>query len=174
MATHHEAFEIETPAMPAFNDVTDRVTQVVSESGITDGIAVVYSQHTTCSVLIQEDSIDTTLRGTKYVLQDLLNVLDAVIPPCTREGQYLHPGPQCVRHSVDVVGEAPAWTLNTDAHLRSCLLGRSESIPIVSGKLLLGEHGHVYFADLDGTRPRKRVVHVQVVGDRQDDNGRER
>jgi len=165
VATHHEAFEIETPAMPAFDDVTDRIKQIVSESGITDGIAVVYSQHTTCSVLIQEDSLDTTLRGTKYVLQDLLNVLDAVIPPCTREGQYLHPGPECVRHSVQVVGEAPAWTLNTDAHLRSCLLGRSESIPIVGGELLLGEHGRVYFADFDGTRPRVRMVHVQVVGD---------
>lgn len=165
MSTHHEAFEIETPAMPAFEDVTDRVRQVVSESGITNGIAVVYSQHTTCSVLIQEDSIDTTLRGTKYVLQDMLNVLDGVIPSCTREGQYLHPGPGCVRHSVEVVGEAPAWTLNTDAHLRSCFMGRSESIPIVNGKLELGEHGHIYFADFDGTRPRKRNVHVQVVGD---------
>lgn len=165
MATHHEAFEIETPGMPAFEDVTDQVKRILSESGITNGIAVVYSQHTTCSVLIQEDSIDVTLRGTKFVLQDLLNVLDAIIPPCTREGQYLHPGPECVRHSVEVIGEAPAWTLNTDAHVRSCLMGRSESIPIVDGELQLGEFGHIYFADLDGTRPRTRVVRVQIVGD---------
>ena len=165
MATHHESFEIETAAMPTFHDVTDRVKEIVAHSGIKDGIAVVYSQHTTCSVVIQEDSLDTTLRGTKYLLQDLLDVLEALIPQCTREGQYLHPGPECVRHSVDVIGEAPAWTLNTDAHLRSCLMGRSESIPIINGELELGEFGHIYFADFDGTRPRKRIVRVQVVGD---------
>ena len=165
MATHHEAFEIETPAVPAFEDVTDRVKEIVSESGIKDGIAVVYSQHTTCSVLIQEDSIDTTYRGTKYVLQDLLNALDVLIPPCTREGQYMHPGPKCLKHCVEVIREEPAWTLNTDAHVRSCLMGRSESIPIVGGQLQLGEFGHIYFADLDGTRARTRVVRVTIVGD---------
>ncbi len=165
MATHHESFEIETPAMPAFADVTGRVREIVSRSGIENGIAVVFSQHTTCSVLIQEDSRDTTLRGTKYVLQDLLDILDRLIPPCTKERQYLHPGPECVRHSVEVIGEAPAWTLNTDAHLRSCLMGRSESIPIIDGKVELGEFGCIYFADFDGTRARKRTVHVTVVGD---------
>jgi thiamine phosphate synthase YjbQ (UPF0047 family) len=165
MTTHHEAFEIETPAMPAFEDVTERVKEIVAESGIKDGIAVVFSQHTTCSVLIQEDSLDETLRGTRFLFQDLLDILDTLIPPCTKEGQYLHPGPECVRHSVEVIGEAPAWTLNTDAHLRSCLMGRSESIPIVDSELVLGEHGHIYFADFDGTRPRTRIVHVQMVGD---------
>jgi len=64
-----------------------------------------------------------------------------------------------------MVGEEPAWTLNTDAHLRSALIGRSESIPIVQGKLELGEHGRIYFADFDGTRPRMRIVRVQVVGE---------
>ena len=165
MATYHQAFDIETPAMPAFDDVTERVKGIVSDSGIRNGIVVVYSQHTTCSVLIQEDSIDVTLRGTRFVLQDLLEGLETMFPVCTREGQYLHPGPECVQHSVDVVGEEPAWTLNTDAHLRSCLLGRSESMPIVDGRVLLGEHGHIYFADFDGTRARTRTVHVQVVGD---------
>ena len=174
MATHHVAFELDMEIHPSFHDVTDRVKEIVLESGIQNGIVVVFSQHTTCSVIIQEDSFDETFNGTKFIFQDLLDVLGPLIPPCEKEGQYLHPGPKCVRHSVDVVGEAPAWTLNTDAHLRSCLLGRSESIPIVSGKLLLGEHGHIYFADLDGTRPRKRVVHVQVVGDRQGNNEKER
>jgi len=165
VSTYHEAFEIKMPAMPAFEDVTDRVKEVVSESGIKNGIAAVFSQHTTCSVLIQEDSIDTTYRGTKYVLQDLLNALDVLIPPCTREGQYMHPGPKCLKHSVEVIHEEPAWTLNTDAHVRTCLMGRSESIPIVNGELQLGEFGHIYFADLDGTRTRTRVVRVTIVGD---------
>jgi secondary thiamine-phosphate synthase enzyme len=165
VTTHHEAFEIETPTMPAFEDVSDPVKRIVAESGIRNGIVVVFSQHTTCSVLIQEDSLDETLRGTKFLLQDLLNALDALIPTCTREGQYMHPGPKCIKHSVEEIGEAPAWTLNTDAHVRSCLMGRSESIPIVNGEVLLGEFGHIYFADLDGTRARRRTVRVTVVGD---------
>ncbi len=165
MATHHKAFEIETPDFPSFHDVTDQTQEIIAESGIRNGIAVVYSQHTTCSVLIQEDSLDTTLRGTRYVLQDLLNVMDSLVPTCTRDGQYMHPGPKCVKHSVEVVGEAPAWTLNTDAHLRSCIMGRSESIPIIDGKLELGEFGRIYFADFDGTRARTRTVRVQIVGD---------
>ena len=165
MTTHHEAFEIETPAMPAFEDVSDPVKRIVAESGIRNGIVVVFSQHTTCSVLIQEDSLDETLRGTKFLLQDLLNALDTLIPTCTREGQYMHPGPKCIKHSVEEIGEEPAWTLNTDAHVRSCLMGRSESIPIVNGQVLLGEFGHIYFADLDGTRARRRTVRVTVVGD---------
>ena len=165
MATYHKAFEIETPAMPAFEDVTDPVKLIVAESGVSNGILVVYSQHTTCSVLIQEDSLDETLRGTKFLLQDLLNALDSLLPACTREGQYMHPGPKCVQHSVHEVGEAPAWTLNTDAHLRGCLMGRSESIPVIDGEVQLGEFGHIYFADFDGTRARRRTVRVTVDGD---------
>ncbi len=165
MATHHEFFEIDTDHRPSFHDVTNLVKESVSRSGVKDGIAVVYSQHTTCSVIIQEDSRDTTYNGTKFIFQDLLDVLDVLIPQCQKEGQYLHPGPKCVEHSVNVVGEEPAQTLNTDGHLRSSLIGRSESIPIVEGALLLGEHGNIYFADFDGTRPRKRIVRVQVVGE---------
>jgi len=166
MATYHQAFEIETAIRPSFTDVTDQVAEAVIRSGIKDGIVVVYSQHTTCSVIIQEDSLDETYNGIKFLFQDLLDILDGLIPVCQKEGQYLHPGPKCVEHSVEVVKEAPAWTLNTDAHLRSSLIGRSESIPIVQGALMLGEHGRIYFADFDGTRARTRVVRVQVVGDR--------
>jgi len=61
--------------------------------------------------------------------------------------------------------ELPSWSLNTDAHLRSVLLGRSESIPIVDGKLELGEFGRIYFADFDQVRARERTVRFQVVGE---------
>jgi thiamine phosphate synthase YjbQ (UPF0047 family) len=165
MATHHVAFELEMEIRPSFHDVTDRVKEIVLESGIKNGIVVVFSQHTTCSVIIQEDSFDETFNGTKFIFQDLLDVLGPLIPPCEKEGQYLHPGPKCVDHSVNVVKEAPAWTLNTDAHLRSSLMGRSESIPIVESEVTLGMHGRIYFADFDSTHARTRTVRVQVVGD---------
>jgi len=165
VTVHHQSFRLQSPLQPAFEDVTDRVADVVAASGVREGIAVVYSQHTTCSVLIQEDSQDTTYDGTKYLMQDLLDVLQAIIPRCRREQQYLHPGPQHMEYAVQRLGEAPVWSLNTDAHLRSCLLGRSESIPIIEGELQLGEFGRIYFADLDGVRARERVVRVQVVGE---------
>ena len=165
MAVHHECFEIDSPAKPSFFDVTDDVRRIVRASGIGNGIAVVYSQHTTCSIMIQEESHDQTYHGTKFLLQDLLDVLEDIIPQCRREGQYLHPGPEHIGHAVGNLGEEAVWSLNTDAHLRSCLFGRSESIPIVDGKLELGEFGQVYFIDFDAVRARRRSVRIQVVGE---------
>jgi secondary thiamine-phosphate synthase enzyme len=165
MAVYHEFFEIETDPKPSFFDVTDQVKEIVARSGVKDGIAVVYSQHTTCSVMIQEESHDTTYDGTKYLLQDLLDIFQALIPQCRKEGQYMHPGPQHIAYTTGVLGEEAVWSLNTDAHLRSCIMGRSESIPIIQGELELGEFGQVYFIDFDGVRARKRIVRVQVVGE---------
>lgn len=165
MTTFHETLELETEIRPSFHDVTDRVREAVSSSGISDGIAVIFSPHTTCSVIIQEDSLDTTFNGTKFIFQDLLDALQGLMPVCQKEGQYMHPGPKCIENSMKAYGEEPAWCLNTDAHLRSSLMGRSESVPIIEGTLELGEHGHIYFADFDGTRARTRKVLVQVVGD---------
>jgi thiamine phosphate synthase YjbQ (UPF0047 family) len=77
----------------------------------------------------------------------------------------MHPGPKCAEYCANELGEALPFTLNTDAHLRSCMLGRSESIPIVEGEVITGEFGRIYFVDFDSTRPRQRHVHVQVVGE---------
>lgn len=165
MTVHHEFFKINTESKPSFYDVTDPVKDIISRSGVKDGIAVVYSQHTTCSVMIQEESHDTTLNGTKYLLQDLLDVFEVLIPQCRKERQYMHPGPEHVKYATDELGELAAWALNTDAHLRSCIMGRSESVPIVKGGLELGEFGQIYFIDFDGLRARERIVRVQVVGE---------
>jgi len=165
MVAYHESFIIHTDPRPEFYDVTDRVKDVLTRSGVKDGILVVFSQHTTCSVIIQEDSYDTTFNGTKYVFQDLLDAFEKWIPQCRKEGQYLHPGPKCADHATNVIDEPLPFTLNTDAHLRSCIIGRSESIPIVNGELQLGEFGQIYLADFDGTRARERTVRVQVVGE---------
>lgn len=165
MTVHHEIIGLQTEARPSFYDVTEQVKAIVARSGVRDGIVVVFSQHTTCSVFIQEDSYDTTYNGTKFIMQDLLDIFDRIVPVCKKEGQYMHPGPKCTDHSVNVVAEPLPYTLNTDAHLRSCIMGRSESIPIVDGSVQLGEFGCIYFADFDGTRARERIVRVQVVGE---------
>jgi secondary thiamine-phosphate synthase enzyme len=166
MATHHESFTIQSDHRPTFHDVTDAVKNVVKRSGIRNGITVVYSQHTTCSVLIQEESHDENYWGTKLILQDLVDILEKLAPTCRTEGQYLHPGPKHIAHATGNLKEEASWSLNTDAHLRSCLLGRSESIPLVDGELELGQFGVIYFADFDQVRARQRTVRVQIVGDR--------
>lgn len=165
MAVYHEFFKIQTDPQPAFYEVTEQVKAIVSRSRVKEGIAVVFSQHTTCSVMIQEESHDTTLSGMKFLLQDLLNVFDGLIPVCKHEGQYLHPGPKHVQYALEELGESPAWALNTDAHLRSSLMGRSETIPILDGKLELGQFGQIYFIDFDGVRLRERTVRVQIIGE---------
>jgi len=76
----------------------------------------------------------------------------------------MHPGQEMVVFAAKH-GEDKAGVLNTDAHLRSSILGRSETIPVIDGRLELGEFGHVYFVDFDYTRPRKRTVIVQIIGE---------
>jgi len=97
-------------------------------------------------------------------MQDLVDVLERVIPTCRTEGQYHHPGP---KHIEAAAGrdELPSWSLNTDAHLRSVLMGRSVSIPILDSQMELGEFGCIYFADFDQVRARERIVRVQIVGE---------
>ena len=164
MATYHGSFGVQSDHRPTFEDVTDRVVAEVAGSGIRQGIALVYSQHTTCSVLLQEASDDVDYYGTELLMADLVAVLEGIIPTCQTQGQYHHPGPRHIEAAKGRQEEA-YWSLNTDAHLRSVLLGRSQSIPIVDGALVLGEFGRIYFADFDQVRARQRVVRVQIVGD---------
>ena len=165
MTVIHKTFAVRTQRGIHFEDVTGRVGEIVRDSGVKNGIALIFSQHTSCSVFIQEDSEGVTYTGTSLLLQDTINCLEKIIPDCKYEGQYLHPGPYHADQAGKLRGEPPEWCLNTDGHIRSCLLGRSESIPLVDGKLTLGEFGIIYFADLDRTRERERTVRVQSVGE---------
>jgi thiamine phosphate synthase YjbQ (UPF0047 family) len=99
------------------------------------------------------------------LLQDTLNVFAKIAPPTRHEGQYLHPGPIHIRNAGELRNELPEWGLNTDGHIISSILGRSEVIPVVGGELVLGEFGRVYFGDLDSVRARVRTVHFQILGD---------
>jgi secondary thiamine-phosphate synthase enzyme len=156
---------LETPARQEFFDVTDALVDFVQGSGVRDGAAIAYSPHTSCCVLLQEESEDTTYYGTQLLLQDTLNVFAKIAPPTRHEGQYLHPGPIHIRNAGELRNELPEWGLNTDGHIISSILGRSEVIPVVGGELVLGEFGRVYFGDLDSVRERARTVHFQILGD---------
>jgi secondary thiamine-phosphate synthase enzyme len=164
MTVYHQEFKIQSEMRPTFDDVTAQVEKVLSQSGIAEGLLVVFSQHTTCSVLIQEASDDTDYWGTELLMQDLVNVLGKIIPKCLTQGQYLHPGP---KHIEAALGrdELPAWSLNTDAHLRSVIMGRSVTIPVQNRAMVLGEFGRIYFSDFDQVRARQRTVRVTIVGE---------
>ncbi len=164
MSVYQQNFTIQSAARPTFDDVTEQVQKILAGSGIKDGLLVVFSQHTTCSVLIQEASDDLNYWGIDFLMQDLVNILEKIIPTCLTEGQYLHPGPE---HIIAAKGrdELPSWSLNTDAHLRSVILGRSVTIPVADSQMILGEFGRIYFADFDQVRARERTVRVHIIGE---------
>ncbi len=118
-------------------DITDRVVEEVRRSNVQNGIAVIYSIHTTTAVVLNE--------GEKGLLEDLETMLEKLIP---RGAGYRH----------DVIDS------NADAHLRATLLGNSIVIPVDGGRPVLGTWQRVLFVELDG--PRNRRVAVSVVGER--------
>lgn len=167
MKVHRETIDLQsTRNHPTFHDVTKEVKAALKRSGVKDGIAVVYSHHTTCSVLTQECSHDKTYYGLEYLQQDLVNTMERIVPQCLVEGQYMHPGPAHILFAMDEAKEEGEWTsLNTDAHLRSVFFGRSETIVVMDGELDLGEFGYIYFVDWDQIRDRPRQCQVQIIGE---------
>lgn len=147
---------------PTFHDITDEASEFVDSLSIREGQCLVYSRHTTCSVIIEEDSIDESYSGLTFLQQDLIDVFEKLIPRCIKEGQYMHPGPEMAIYAAEH-GEDKESSLNTDAHLRSSIIGRSETIPIIEGELMLGTYGKVYFIDFDQTESRDREIVIQVI-----------
>ncbi len=147
-----------------FHNVTAELKAAIAESGVKDGIAVVYSHHTTCCVITQECAFDMSMTGLETLQQDLVNVMDKMVPECKYEGMYLHPGPKALKFAEE--HDEDAWGChNTDAHLRSSIIGRSETIVIDDGEADLGEFGFVYFIDFDDTRARTRTVQIMIIGE---------
>ena len=62
-------------------------------------------------------------------------------------------------------GEDARGCHNTDAHLRSSIIGRNVTVVLIDGEMDLGEFGFIHFSDWDQTRARKRTVQVQVIGE---------
>ncbi len=129
-----ERFELETPAY-GFVDITARVRQIVRESGIEEGLCVVYCPHTTAAITINENADPDVVRDLKLALADTF--------PDRREFKHAEG--------------------NSAAHLKSSVIGASETIPVTGGAMALGTWQGIYFCEFDG--PRHRKVYVQVVGE---------
>jgi secondary thiamine-phosphate synthase enzyme len=131
-------------------DITDEVNQAVQASGISNGIACVYSPHTTCCVRVNE--FETGF------LEDFAGMLKRLVPS---EGYYAHD--DWDRRTENICAEDMDFG-NGHAHCMSMLLGSAgESIPVAEGSLQLGTWQRVLFLELDRERDRRWIV--QVVGD---------
>ncbi|MEG1515679.1 MAG: secondary thiamine-phosphate synthase enzyme YjbQ [Clostridia bacterium] len=163
---YNEKFQVETDhSHVTVVDVTKQVKEIANRSAVKNGSILVFTGHTSCSVQIQEFSDGKTYWGTELIMQDLINTLAKIAPTCTNEGIYLHPNSEHVRLAKLNRDEKSEWCLNTDGHIRSVIMGRSVTIPIIDGEIQLGEFGCVYFADWDQIRARTRTVIVQVQGE---------
>lgn len=160
-----EKFQVMSNAgIPTFHDVTEQVRRALDKSGVRTGTVTIYSRHTTCCVITQEEAFDRSMTGLETLQQDFVELFEQILPTCRKEGMYLHPGPKALAFAAEH-GEDARGCHNTDAHLRSALVGRSEVIAVFDGQMDLGEFGHIYFIDFDQTRARQRTVDVIVMGE---------
>jgi secondary thiamine-phosphate synthase enzyme len=129
-------FEVRTSAAEELVDVTAKVREAIRASGVTEGIAVVASAHTTAGVTVQENADPD-------VGHDLLLALRNAVPREATRGRYLH-------------GEG-----NSDAHVKTAMVGASATLVVERGAPVLGTWQGVFLCEFDG--PRVRTVAVKVV-----------
>lgn len=147
MNTRSFYLKLNSKKAPEFIDITEWVRQCVSKSQVDNGFAVVYSKHTTAAVIINENE--------PLLLADLEKFLEKISP---RHDDYQHNNFQ-IRTVNLTSDESP----NGHAHLQHLLLGSSETIPVIGGKMQFGQYQSVFFIELDC--PRAREVLVQIVGE---------
>jgi len=129
-------------ASPEFIDLTEDVEGVVARSGVVDGLAVVFSRHTTAAITVNELE--------PLLLEDMAAFLERVAP-CA--AAYRHND-----FSVRTVNMTPDESPNGHAHCLQLVLGASQSVPIRDGRLVLGRWQRIFMVELDHPRPREAVV----------------
>ena len=137
---------MDTEKAPEFIDLTERIRQCVEESRISNGTVTVFSRHTTAAIKINENE--------PLLLQDMEKFLERIAP---RNDRYMH-NDFTIRTVNMTEGECP----NGHAHCQQLFLSTSETIPIIDGRLQIGQWQSIFLIELD--RPRSREVLVQVMG----------
>jgi secondary thiamine-phosphate synthase enzyme len=127
-------FEVRTRERSQFVNITAEVRKIVRQSGVDDGVCLVYVPHTTAGVCINEAADPSVVR-------DITVTLEKMVP---ERDHYTH-------------AEG-----NSDAHIKTLLTGSSVHIPVDGGELFLGTWQGIFFCEYDG--PRTRRVAVQIVG----------
>ncbi|HVG44611.1 MAG TPA: secondary thiamine-phosphate synthase enzyme YjbQ [Longimicrobium sp.] len=132
-----EIVELRTSRRTELLEVTGRVQEVVDRSGVSGGVVVVQSLHTTAALTINENADPD-------VKHDLLAKLERLVPH--REPFYRH-------------DEG-----NSDSHLKTSFFGPSLTVVVDGGRLVLGRWQGVYLCEFDGPRERRLAVQVMAAG----------
>jgi secondary thiamine-phosphate synthase enzyme len=130
-----QTLQIKTTRRTQFVDITDEVQSAVTKSQIKSGICHVYVPHTTAAVTINE-------HADPDVASDVEAAFDRLIP---HRGPYKH-------------GEG-----NSDSHIKSILVGNTQTVFISDGRLALGRWQGIFFCEFDG--PRTRQLHLKIIPD---------
>ncbi len=128
-----EVFELKTHNRMEIINITTEINFILEKSNIKKGLVNIYSKHSTSGIVINEDE--------PGLLKDFQNTLETLVPS---NGNYKH----------DIIDN------NADSHIRSFLIGNSETIPLYNGKLDLGTWQSIFFVELDGPRTRKVTVTI--------------
>lgn len=126
-----ESITINTEQREQLIDITQQVKSLVKQSGIQCGLVSIYAQGATAAIMIQENWDES-------VQTDVIDLLQKLIP----RGVWLH----------------DAQDGNGDAHLKSGLVGPSETVPIIEGKLGLSTWQNIFFCEFDGPRKQRTIV----------------
>ncbi len=127
----HKEFSIETRNQQEIIDITSEVEKLVNTE---EGVCTVYVPHATAAIMINE-SADPN------IMSDVINCLNELIP----QGKWKH----------DAIDD------NGAAHIKAGIIGPSEQIPIINGKLGLGRWQGIMLCDFDGPRKRKVIVVIK-------------
>jgi len=125
---------VDTNSTSEFIDITARLAELVTESGIVDGVCYVYVPHTTAGITINENYDPAVARDIEATLSQLVPDL----------GDYLHEEG------------------NSAAHIKATLVGSTTTLLVSNGSLSLGRWQGVYLCEFDG--PRTRQIQVRIVG----------
>ena len=137
MAVQGGMLRLDTPGNGHIVDITAGVESVARTTGVERGLVTVFATGSTVAI--------TTMEYEPGGVHDLQALLDRLIPPV---GDYEH---NRLNHDT-----------NAHAHLRAAVIGPSESVPLVDGRLMLGTWQQLVLIDFDD-RPRRRQVTVQVL-----------
>ena len=142
MKTRLETLALKTDERQQLINITSKVKEVVTESGIQNGFVGLFSQHTTAALMVSEFQ--------NALLDDIAAFLRRVVAD---DLPYKHNSPEfsdCNRR-------------NAASHLRSMLFNNAVVLPVSGGELVLGQFQSVILAEMDG--PRERSLMVQFIGE---------
>lgn len=173
MAVFNKSIElISSGGKVSYFDITDFVNEAISESDVKNGICVVISPHTTCSVFFEEFVHDYDEDGYEFLQADLNSVLEKLVPDQTDWETYKYPGEEHIKdvfswpnHESYIPNGDTTQLWNGDAHLKATLLGSSQTFEVLDGKLGVGKTGYIYFVDFDRARSRKRNCKIVIIGE---------